>query len=224
MPIFQTGGYRVKASAVGRVERAIGEFVEYVKTGELGTEMYLAWQEQNDPTKFLHLFIFADEAAQARHSESDAVRRFESAYSPELAGGDVVFTHYRMIAGKRDAFSPARDVLKAFYDAVVRRDLAAARGCLADDMVFKGVFETYPSADAYVATLTGLLSITIRLDVKKIIGQGSDAAIFFELETKAPAEATVLVAERHEVRNGKIVYAESAFDARPYAAMFSGRG
>lgn len=101
MPIFQTGGYRVKPSAVNKVKQAIKEFVEYVKANEPGTHMYLAWQ-QADPTRFLHLFIFEDEAAQTRHGQSDAVRRFEAIYSPELVEGDVVFTDYEMIAGKRD--------------------------------------------------------------------------------------------------------------------------
>lgn len=116
----------------------------------------------------------------------------------------------------------AGQVLRRFYDAVTRRDLAGARACLADDMLFEGLFETYPDADTYMKTFAGLLQITTRLDVKKIIGEGNDAAIFFELETKAPAEATVLVAEWHETQAGKIVHARSVFDGRPYAAMFSG--
>jgi hypothetical protein len=33
------------------------------------------------------------------------------------------------------------------------------------------------------------------LDVKKIIAEGNDVAVFFELKTKAPAAATTLVAE-----------------------------
>lgn len=73
MPIYQTGGYQVKPSAVSKVKQAIREFVAYVQANEPGTQMYLAWQEKNDPTRFLHLFIFADEAAQARHGQSDAV-------------------------------------------------------------------------------------------------------------------------------------------------------
>ena len=100
MPIFQTGGYQVKPSAVDKVKKAIKEFVEYVQTNEPGTQMYLAWQEENDPTRFLHLFIFADEAAQKRHGESGAVKRFESVYTPELVGKEVVFTDYKLIAGK----------------------------------------------------------------------------------------------------------------------------
>ena len=102
MPIFQTGAYQVKASGVARVENAIREFVDYVKKSEPGSLTYLAWQEKNDPTKFVHLFIFQDEAAQKHHGQSEAVRRFESVYSPELVGGGVVFTDYVMVAGKRE--------------------------------------------------------------------------------------------------------------------------
>jgi ketosteroid isomerase-like protein len=114
------------------------------------------------------------------------------------------------------------DVLKRFYAAVVRRDLAAARQCLHDDLVFIGLFETYRNADQYLAALAGLLQVTVRLDVKTIIAEGSDAAVFFELETRAPAEGTVLVAEWHRLRDGRIFHVESAFDGRPYAAMFAG--
>jgi len=103
MPIFQTGGYQVKPAAVDKVNKAIKEFVQHVQTNEPGTQMYLAWQEKNDSTRFLHLFIFADEAAQKRHGESEAVKRFESIYSPELVGGEVVFTDYELISGKPTA-------------------------------------------------------------------------------------------------------------------------
>jgi quinol monooxygenase YgiN len=102
MAIFQTGSYRVKKSAVPKVKKAIQEFVRYVKTTETGTLMYLAWQEKKDPTKFNHLFIFKDASAQKRHGESEAVKRFEAVYSPELVDGGVVFTDYDMIAGKRE--------------------------------------------------------------------------------------------------------------------------
>lgn len=114
------------------------------------------------------------------------------------------------------------DVLKEFYRAVVACDFAAARKFLADDLEFVGLFETYPNADSYLTTLQGLMSITQRLDILTVISEGEDVAVFFELETGAPAEATTLVAEWHQVRGGKIVHACSAFDGRPFAAMFSG--
>ena len=101
MPIYQTGGYRVKPAAVNKVKHAIKDFVAYVQANEPGSQMYLAWQQKDDPTVFLHLFIFKDAEAQARHGKSDAVKRFESIYSPELVDGEVVFTDYEMIAGRR---------------------------------------------------------------------------------------------------------------------------
>jgi hypothetical protein len=113
-------------------------------------------------------------------------------------------------------------ILRDFYEAVKQRDLVKARGYLDDNLTFVGLFETYRNADSYIATFTQLLQIVTRLDVKVIIGQGGNAAIFFELETTAPAAATTLVAEWHQTKEGKIVRAQSAFDGRPFAAMFSG--
>ncbi len=99
--LFQTGAYQVKRAALPQVKKAIEEFVQYVTEKEPGTLMYLAWQEKEDSTKFVHLFIFKDAASQELHGQSEAVKRFEAVYSPHLAAGDVVFTDYEMIAGKR---------------------------------------------------------------------------------------------------------------------------
>jgi len=180
MAIYETGGYQVKASAVEKVKKAIQEFVPYVQENEPGTEMYLAWQQKSDPTRFVHFFIFQDEAAQARHGQSEAVHRFQSVYSPELANGDVVFTDYEVIAAKRDSFGRQKsgEVLRKFCEAVVRKDLAEARTYLADDLEFVGLFETYRSAEEYLQALSGLLQVTVRLEVKSIIAQGNDAAMF----------------------------------------------
>ena len=101
MPIYQTGGYQIRPAGINKVKQAIKEFVAYVQANEPGTHMYLAWQQPDDPTHFLHLFVFEDAAAQTRHGQSEAVKRFESVYTPELVGGAVVFTDYEMIAGKR---------------------------------------------------------------------------------------------------------------------------
>ena len=116
----------------------------------------------------------------------------------------------------------AGTILKQFYDAVQRRDMAKARTYLDDNMTFVGLFETYPNADAYIATFTQLMQIVTRLDVKTIIGEGDNAAIFLDMVTTTPAPATTLVAEWHQTKNGKIVRAHSAFDGRPFAAMFAG--
>ena len=95
MAIFQTAHYQVKADAVERVKAAIEEFVGYVRDNEPGSRLYAAWQSVDDPTKFVHLFEFADEAAHERHGQSAAVRAFEAVYQPELVAGPVQFTDYR---------------------------------------------------------------------------------------------------------------------------------
>jgi len=98
MAICQIAQYRVNSRAVDKVKRAIEEFVRSVKTNEPGTRLYVAWQQKEDPTHFVHFFIFDNEAAHKAHGESAAVKRFESIYSPELVCGDVVFTDYDMVA------------------------------------------------------------------------------------------------------------------------------
>ena len=98
MPIHTIAQYQVKPQAVDKVKQAVEEFVRYVKANEPGTRMYAAWQQKDDPTRFVHFFIFADEAAHAVHGGSEAVKRFESIYAPELVGGDVVFTDYNLVA------------------------------------------------------------------------------------------------------------------------------
>ena len=101
MPIYQTAHYQVRASAVEKVKAAIAEFVDYVAKNEPGSKMYTAWQQQDDPTRFVHLFEFADEAAHQAHGRSGAVRQFEAVYVPELVAGPVIFTDYEQIATNR---------------------------------------------------------------------------------------------------------------------------
>jgi len=100
MPIYQLAHYQVKASAVETVKQAIDEFVRYIQANEPGTQVYLAWQQQDDPTRFVHIFKFADLAAQDAHSQSEQVRTFESVYTPELLSKRVEFVDYDWVAGK----------------------------------------------------------------------------------------------------------------------------
>ena len=116
----------------------------------------------------------------------------------------------------------AREVLRQFYSAAMASDFATARTYLHDDLVFVGLFETYRCAEDYIAAFTRLLQVAVRLNVKAIVGGSHEAAIFFELETKAPAEGVVTVAEWHQITDGKIAHIESIFDGRPFAAMFTG--
>ena len=98
MPIYQTAHYQVQAEGVDAVKAAIEEFVGYVAANEPGTRLYSSWQQADDPTKFVHLFIFEDEQAHRAHGTSAAVAKFEAVYRPVLAAGPVQFTDYDLVA------------------------------------------------------------------------------------------------------------------------------
>ena len=102
MPIYTIAQYRVKPTGVETVKRAIEEFLPYVRANDPGTRVYAAWHQKDDPTRFVHMFIFENGAAHAAHANSEAVKRFEAAYRPELDGGPVVFTDYVNVASKPD--------------------------------------------------------------------------------------------------------------------------
>jgi quinol monooxygenase YgiN len=108
MPIYTIAEYRIRPSGVEKVKRAIEEFVQYVQASEPGTRMYAAWQQKDDPGHFVHLFIFEDEGAHTIHSKSEAVKRFEATYRPELIGGNVVFTDFHFVAANQTGDHNAR--------------------------------------------------------------------------------------------------------------------
>jgi len=75
---------RVRPEALERCLAAIREFVAYVRVKERGTLRYEVWQEREDPTRFVHIFVFRDGEADKRHSESPEVKKFASVLYPEF--------------------------------------------------------------------------------------------------------------------------------------------
>ncbi len=96
MPIHQTARFKVKLEALEKCQQAIREFVQYVKDNEPGTLLYTSVQEKDDPTSFLHYFIFKDEAARQVHANSGGVNRFTAVLYPETLEG-VEFTEYTIV-------------------------------------------------------------------------------------------------------------------------------
>jgi quinol monooxygenase YgiN len=101
MPIYQTAHYAIRPEGIDAVKAAITEFVDYVTANEPGTRLYTSWQQADDPTRFVHLFIFENADAHRAHGESEAVRAFESVYRPYLADGPVAFTGYVQLASNQ---------------------------------------------------------------------------------------------------------------------------
>ena len=101
MPVYTIARYQVQPSGVETVRKAIADFVPYVEANEPGTRFYAAWQEKDDPTRFVHFFIFEDEAAHEVHGRSEAVKRFEAAYGPEFVNASVEFVDYELVASQQ---------------------------------------------------------------------------------------------------------------------------
>jgi quinol monooxygenase YgiN len=97
MPIHQTAYFVVRDDAIEECEKAIHEFVDYVRQNEPDTLLYTSLREKEEPNHFLHYFIFRDEAARDRHANSEAVKRFTGLLYPNLVA-PVEFTEYEVFA------------------------------------------------------------------------------------------------------------------------------
>ncbi len=97
MAIYMTARFKVRSDERAKCEQAIREFITYVGQHEPRTRLYVSVQELDDATRFLHFFIFEDEAARQTHSNSAAVQRFTDALYPACVE-PVEFTDYTLVA------------------------------------------------------------------------------------------------------------------------------
>jgi quinol monooxygenase YgiN len=94
--IRQLARYQVRPEALERCLAAIHKFVAYVRAHESGTLRYEVWQEEKDPTRFVHIFIFRDAEADRIHSESREVQEFAAVLYPECLA-PVEFIDYQHV-------------------------------------------------------------------------------------------------------------------------------
>ena len=97
MLIYMTAKFEVQKEALGACQQTIREFVDYVRANEFDTILYTSLQEKENPTRFIHDFIFRNQEAREIHSNSDAVNRFTSVLYPNLVA-PVEFTEYVVFA------------------------------------------------------------------------------------------------------------------------------
>ena len=65
--------------------------------------MYVAWQRQDDRTRFLHLFIFdSDGCSNGAQRVGRGGCASRPPYRPYLVDGDVTFTDYDLVASNQD--------------------------------------------------------------------------------------------------------------------------
>ena len=80
---------------------AIHEFVAYVRANEPGTLRYEVWQKHDEPTCFVHIFVFRDAEADRIHSESEEVKKFAGILYPECLA-PVEFIDYQQVVSNTE--------------------------------------------------------------------------------------------------------------------------
>ena len=94
--IHELARYEVRPESLETCLAAIHEFVSYVRANEPGALRYEVWQEKERPTRFVHLFVWKDEAANRVHGESAAVKKFAGVLYPNCIA-PVEFVTYRQV-------------------------------------------------------------------------------------------------------------------------------
>ena len=94
--IHELARYEIRPDALDDVLAAIHEFVAYVRTNEPGALRYEVWQEEEHPTRFVHIFVWRDENANRIHGESAAVKKFADVLYPKCLA-PVEFITYKQV-------------------------------------------------------------------------------------------------------------------------------
>jgi hypothetical protein len=116
--------------------------------------------------------------------------------------------------------SKTAEVVNGFKGALGRGDFAAARKLLADHLAFHGPFDTFSKPEPYLEALKKLHPIVKGVKVHKLLVDGDDACLLYDMETNTPA-GTAFICEWYHVQDGKIASIRAVFDARPFAPLFS---
>lgn len=96
--IAKTARFEVRPDRLDECLAAIVTFTAAVREREPETLLYLALQDADQPSRFVHVMAFANEDAEAAHRETPWVQAFvESLYPHTLEG--VTFRDHSVVAG-----------------------------------------------------------------------------------------------------------------------------
>lgn len=90
--IYGSASFQIRPDELDPCLDAIRTFVDRVRQ-EPGTRSYVSLRSRQDPTRFLHLFVFDDAAARDAHAPSEAVQSFTAELYPRCVA-PVVFDEY----------------------------------------------------------------------------------------------------------------------------------
>jgi ketosteroid isomerase-like protein len=114
---------------------------------------------------------------------------------------------------RSDAASVATQCLTAWTTG----DFEKTRSLLDDDVTFVGPMGATDGIEAYMAGIQGMAKIVESAEQIKVLVDGDDVCIIYDLITSQPP-ATLPTAGWYHVRDGKITSVRAYFDARPLVA------
>lgn len=114
-----------------------------------------------------------------------------------------------------------KEIVHAYLDAIAARDFARARTWLSDERFStRSPISNFTSADAYITDIARVGPILESVERRKTFVDGNDVCVILNYVTRMDARQVSPVVHWMQVADDKIVYIETWFDARQYAAMF----
>lgn len=86
--IHKIAHYKVRQNKLGLVKPVIESFVAAVKANERMT-YYAAYSHTEDPTRYVHIMSFPDEAAEKKHQTAVYTKQFVSVLYPNCEESPV---------------------------------------------------------------------------------------------------------------------------------------
>jgi hypothetical protein len=105
-----------------------------------------------------------------------------------------------------------RHLIETYHYAWTNGDFATARGCLADDLDFRGSIDSFSKADDFIAALTQFKNISSSFTMLKSFFDAEGAALLYDCDTTTPA-GVIRTAEFFTVSDSRISAIRLVFDA-----------
>jgi ketosteroid isomerase-like protein len=119
------------------------------------------------------------------------------------------------------ATTQALETVARYFDLWSQKDYQGSRAYLADDLQFKGPFDTFRRADDLIRAVSRLGPIIKEIRSRKIFVDDRSVCVVYDMVTSTEAD-TVSIAEVFEVESGKITSILAFFDPRPFVPLFAG--
>lgn len=100
MAIFRIARYTIRPEAIEACKAVVQATIDYTKAHEPGTLMYMVLQEAEDPTSFVHISAYANDAALRQHVTAEPMTtNFREVLNPAMVVPPT-FTHYELMDAK----------------------------------------------------------------------------------------------------------------------------